>query len=82
MIKHTYTGIPGADKVYAAAKKWVDCALRSDGSLIRPAFLQIWTGQGSRHPRRELISCGSDPDAGEGSFYATAVPPAVGPQTA
>lgn len=32
----------GADKLYEAAQKWVDCALRADGSLFTPGKA-IWT---------------------------------------
>ena len=32
----------GAEKVYDAAQKWVDCALRTDGSLFTPGEA-IWT---------------------------------------
>ena len=32
----------GADKVYAVAQQWVDCALRTDGSLFTPGKA-IWT---------------------------------------
>ena len=34
----------GVDNVYAAAEKWVDCALRSDDSLFTPGK-PIWTRQ-------------------------------------
>ena len=34
----------GVDNVYAAAEKWVDCALRSDDSLFTPGT-PIWTRQ-------------------------------------
>ena len=34
----------GVDNVYAAAEKWVECALRSDGSLFTPGT-PIWTSQ-------------------------------------
>ena len=34
----------GVENVYAAAEKWVDCALRSDDSLFTPGK-PIWTSQ-------------------------------------
>ena len=34
----------GVENVYAAAEKWVDCALRSDGSLFTPDK-PVWTSQ-------------------------------------
>ena len=34
----------GADKVYEAAQKWVDCALRADGSLFTPGE-HIWSSR-------------------------------------
>ena len=55
----------GADKVYAAAQKWVDCALRSDGSLFTPGK-QIWTSKGVGKLREQFLN---QPDPGEGSFY-------------
>ena len=39
--RKTYKGV---DKVYDAADKWVDCALRSDGSLFTPGA-EIWSKQ-------------------------------------
>ena len=55
----------GADKVYAAAQKWVDRALRSDDSLFTPGK-PIWTSQGLGHLRERFLN---QPDVGEGSFY-------------
>ena len=55
----------GTDKIYAAAKAWVDCALRADGSLFTPNEA-IWTREllGELHSRFL-----NNPDAGAGSFY-------------
>ena len=55
----------GADKVYEAAQKWVDCALRADGSLFTPDEA-IWTSQGLGELRERFLD---QPDVGEGSFY-------------
>ena len=38
-----FTG-EGAEQIYAAAEQWVDCALRTDGSLFTPGKA-IWTGE-------------------------------------
>ena len=55
----------GADKVYAAAQKWVDCALLSDDSLFTPGT-PIWSSQWLR----ELRECYLDnPDTSNRSFY-------------
>ena len=42
----------GADRVYAVAQEWADCALRADGSLFTPGKL-IWTPKllGELHKR-------------------------------
>lgn len=42
----------GAEQVYAAAQRWVNCALRSDDSLFTPGK-SIWTGEllGELHNR-------------------------------
>ena len=55
----------GAEQVYAAAQKWVNCALRSDDSLFTPGK-PIWT--------RELLGVLHDqvlnrPDVGDGNFW-------------
>ena len=55
----------GAEPVYAAAQKWVNCALRSDDSLFTPGK-PIWT--------RELLGVLHDqvlnrPDVGDGDFW-------------
>ena len=55
----------GAEPVYAAAQKWVNCALRSDDSLFTPGK-PIWT--------RELLGVLHDqvlnrPEVGEGDFW-------------
>ena len=53
------------DKTYAAASRWVDCALRTDGSLFTPGKA-IWT----RGLLAELhIRFLDQPDEGEGDFF-------------
>ena len=53
------------DKTYVAASRWVDCALRTDGSLFTPGKA-IWT----RGLLAELHSRFLDqPDKGEGDFF-------------
>ncbi len=54
----------GAEKVYAAAQKWVDCALRADDSLFTPGEA-IW----SSHWLGELQERLNKPDEGEGFFF-------------
>ena len=55
----------GAEKVYAAAKQWVDCALRTDGSLFTPGK-EIWTCEllGELHTRFL-----DRPDEGDRNFF-------------
>ena len=55
----------GAEKVYAAAQKWVDCALRSDDSLFTPG-VPIWSSRWLGELREHFLD---QPDTGEGSFY-------------
>ena len=55
----------GAENVYAAAKKWVDCALRKDDSLFTPGK-PIWTSEWLRELRERFLD---RPDVGQGSFY-------------
>ena len=55
----------GAEAVYAAAQKWVDCALRSDDSLFTPGK-PIWTHDGLRELRERFLD---QPDVGQGNFY-------------
>ena len=54
----------GAEKVYASAKQWVDCALRTDGSLFTSD--KIWTRKllGELHTRFL-----NRPDDGSRSFF-------------
>ena len=54
----------GVENVYAAAEKWVECALRSDDSLFTPGK-PIWTRQLLGELHRRFLD---RPDAGEGSF--------------
>ena len=54
----------GVENVYAAAEKWVDCALRSDGSLFTPRT-PIWTSQWLGELRERF----DRPDEGEGDFH-------------
>ena len=49
--RKTYEGV---DKVYDAAEKWVDCALRSDGSLFTPGEA-IWTSDGLQELRERFL---------------------------
>ena len=59
-----YTG-KGEENVYAAAQKWVDCALRNDDSLFTPGKA-IWT----RELLGELRECYLDsPDTSSRNFY-------------
>ncbi len=44
----------GADAVYAAAQRWVDCALRNDDSLFTPDT-PIWTPEGLRKLREQFL---------------------------
>ena len=54
-----------ADKTYAAARQWVDCALRTDGSLFTPGKA-LW----KRELLGELHSRFLDqPDKSEGDFF-------------
>ena len=55
----------GVENVYAAAEKWVDCALRSDDSLFTPGT-PIWTSQWLGELRERFLD---RPDEGEGNFY-------------
>ena len=55
----------GADKVYEAAQRWVDCALRKDDSLFTPDT-PIWTHDGLRELRERFLD---QPDVGQGNFY-------------
>ena len=55
----------GVENVYAAAQKWVDCALRSDDSLFTPGT-PIWTRQWLGELRKRFLD---RPDEGEGNFY-------------
>ena len=55
----------GVENVYAAAQKWVDCALRKDDSLFTPGK-PIWT----RELLGELRECYLDnPDTSNRNFY-------------
>ena len=61
-----YTGV-GADRIYAAAAKWADAALRSDGSLFTPDR-RIWS-----LPNLEDIRPRIAQDLAPGSNYRTAM---------
>ena len=55
----------GVEKVYEAAQKWVDCALRVDDSLFTPGepmWSSLWLGE----LRKRFLD---QPDVGQGSFY-------------
>ena len=54
-----------ADKIYAAARAWVDSALRSDGSLFTPGK-KIWTHEGLAKLRRQFLD---RPDQPGDDFY-------------
>ena len=55
----------GAEAVYAAAQKWVDCALREDDSLFTPGK-PIWSSRWLKELRERFLD---QPDVGQGSFY-------------
>ena len=60
-----YTDPPEIENVYAAAQKWVYCALRKDDSLFTPGK-PIWT----RELLGKLRECYlNQPHVGEGGFY-------------
>ena len=54
-----------ADKVYDAAQAWVNCALRSDGSLFTPDKA-IWTSAGLAKLRKQFLD---RPDEPGNDFY-------------
>ena len=55
----------GVEKVYEAASKWVDCALRADGSLFTPGET-IWSSRWLGELRERFLD---RPDVGDGDFY-------------
>ena len=55
----------GVEKVYEAAQKWVDCALRTDDSLFTPGKA-IWTSRWLGELRERFLD---RPDEREGGFY-------------
>ena len=55
----------GAERVYAAAQRWVDCALRADDSLFTPGKA-IWSRQWLRELRKRFLD---KPDVSGTSFY-------------
>ena len=55
----------GVEKVYEAAQKWVDCALRADDSLFTPGE-PIWSNHWLGELRKRFLD---QPDVGQGSFY-------------
>ena len=55
----------GAERVYSAAEKWVNVALRTDGSLFTPGQ-PIWTPSLLEELHRKVLD---RPDEGEGDFY-------------
>ncbi len=59
-----YTG-DGVENVYAAAEKWVDCALRSDDSLFTPGKA-IWTRELLGELRTRYLD---QPDVAGNDFY-------------
>ena len=55
----------GAERVYVAAEKWIDCALRNDDSLFTPGK-PIWSRDCLAELRDRYLE---RPDVGEGGFY-------------
>ena len=55
----------GAEKVYVAAEKWIDCALRNDDSLFTPGK-PIWSSECLVELRDWFLD---RPQVGEGNFY-------------
>ena len=55
----------GVERVYEAASKWVDCALRAAGSLFTPGE-PIWSSRWLGELRERFVG---RPDEGEGDFY-------------
>ncbi len=55
----------GAENVYEAARKWVDCALKDDGSLFTPGKA-IWSLQLLKRLREMFLD---SPDVGDGNFF-------------
>ena len=55
----------GVERVYEAAQKWVDHALRKDDSLFTPGTA-IWTSEGLEKLRERFLD---QPDVGKGGFY-------------
>ena len=55
----------GAEGVYVAAEKWIDCALHNDGSLFTPGK-PIWSRDGLAELRDRFLQ---RPDIVEGDFY-------------
>ena len=55
----------GAEHVYEAAQKWVDCALRKDDSLFTPGK-EIWSSRWLGKLREQFLD---RPDVGQGGFY-------------
>ena len=55
----------GAEQVYAAAQKWMNCALRSDDSLFTPGK-PIWTRELLRVLHDQVLN---RPEVGEGDFW-------------
>ena len=55
----------GAGRVYGAAKKWIDCALRNDDSLFTPGK-PIWSRDGLAELRTRFLE---RPDVGDGNFF-------------
>ncbi len=60
------TELPGQENVYAAADLWVDCALRSDGSLFTPGT-PIWTPEWLGEVHERFLN---HPDESSDNFYA------------
>ena len=56
---------PEAEKIYEAAQKWVDCALRNDDSLFTPG-VPIWSSRWLGELHERFLD---RPDVGAGTFY-------------
>ena len=56
----------GADRVYAVAQEWADCALRADGSLFTPGK-PIWTPKLLGELHKRFLN---QPDESRGTFLA------------
>ena len=63
----------GVENVYAAAQKWLDCALRKDDSLFTPGT-PIWTSQWLGELRERFLDKFEDADLGGRDFFGKLEP--------